>query len=173
MTQRLSFGVVIEQQHWDWVSNVELWKQAEELGFESIWINDHFYSLGDSIDREGFEASTTLAALAMTTTKPKIGVLTYGNAHRNPAILFKEVVTIDHMSGGRVIFGIGAGWNEPEHRAYGIPFPSAGDRVAMLEEALELFDELETNDRTTFHGRYYQLEDAPFVPKPVHGHIPD
>ena len=172
MTQRLSFGVVIEQQHWDWASNVELWKQAEELGFESIWINDHFYSLGDSIDREGFEASTTLAALAMTTTKPKIGVLTYGNAHRNPAILFKEVVTVDHMSGGRVIFGIGAGWNEPEHRAFGIPFPSAADRVAMLEEALELFDELESNDRTTFHGRYYQLEDAPFVPKPVNGHIP-
>jgi alkanesulfonate monooxygenase SsuD/methylene tetrahydromethanopterin reductase-like flavin-dependent oxidoreductase (luciferase family) len=172
VAQPLTFGVVIEQQHWDWASNVELWKEAEELGFESIWINDHFYSLGDSIDREGFEASTTLAALAMTTTKPKIGVLTYGNSHRNPAILFKEVATVDHMSGGRVIFGIGAGWNEPEHRAYGIPFPGAADRVAMLDEALDLFHEFETNDRTTFRGRYYSAEDAPFVPKPVNGHIP-
>ena len=173
MAQRLTFGVVIEPQYWDWASNVELWKEAEELGFESIWLDDHFHPVGDSIDREGFEASTTLAALALTTTKPRIGVLTYGNTHRNPAILYKEMVTVDHMSGGgRLIFGIGAGWNEPEHRAYGIPFPSAGDRVAMLDEALDLIHEFETNDRTTFHGRYYSAEDAPFCPKPVNGHIP-
>jgi alkanesulfonate monooxygenase SsuD/methylene tetrahydromethanopterin reductase-like flavin-dependent oxidoreductase (luciferase family) len=173
VAQPLTFGVVIEPQYWDWASNVELWKEAEELGFESIWLDDHFHPVGDSIDREGFEASTTLAALALTTTKPRIGVLTYGNTHRNPAILYKEMVTVDHMSGGgRLIFGIGAGWNEPEHRAYGIPFPSAGDRVAMLDEALDLIRELEKNDRTTFHGRYYSAEDAPFWPKPVNGHIP-
>ena len=102
MGQKLTFGVVIEQQFWSWASNVEQWKIAEAQGFDSIWINDHFHSLGESIDQEGFEASTTLAALAMETTRPKIGVLTYGNTHRNPAILAKEMVTIDHMSGGRV-----------------------------------------------------------------------
>src|SRR5688572_16729187 len=109
VTVPLTFGVVSEQQHWSWAENVEQWTIGEELGFDSIWINDHFHSLGHSIDNDAFEASTTLAALAMHTTKPKIGVLTYGNTHRIPTILAKEMVTIDHMSGGRVIFGIGAG----------------------------------------------------------------
>lgn len=170
---RLSFGVVIEPQHWDWASMTDQWRIAEELGFESIWLNDHWYSLNGPLENEAFEASTTFAALALMTTRPKIGVLTYGNTHRLPTVLAKEIVTVDHMSGGgRVIFGIGAGWNEHEHQTYSIPFPSAGDRVRMLDEALEIFRLLETNDRTTYHGRYYRLEDAPFVPKPVNGHIP-
>ena len=172
MTRKLSFGVVIEPQHWDWASNVEQWKLAEELGFESIWLNDHFYSLNGPLDNEAFEASTTFAALALSTTRPRIGVLTYGNTHRLPTVLAKEVVTVDHMSGGRVIFGIGAGWNEPEHAAYSIPFPGAGDRVAMLEEALEIIRLLETNQRTNYEGRFYNLVDAPFQPKPVNGHLP-
>ena len=173
MSHRLTFGVVIEQQHWSWQENVEQWQIAEELGFESIWINDHFYSLGGPDDGNAFEASTTLAALALMTTKPKIGVLTYGNIHRIPTILAKEMVTIDHMSGGgRLIFGIGTGWNEPELTAYSIPFPSAGDRVRMLEEALEIYRLLEGNERTNYQGRYYTLVDAPFVPKPVNGRLP-
>jgi alkanesulfonate monooxygenase SsuD/methylene tetrahydromethanopterin reductase-like flavin-dependent oxidoreductase (luciferase family) len=172
VTRKMSFGVVIEPQHWDWKSTVEQWQLAEQLGFESIWLNDHFYSLNGPLDKEAFEASTTFAALALLTTKPKIGVLTYGNTHRLPTVLAKEVVTIDHMSGGRVILGIGAGWNEPEHAAYAIPFPSAGDRVAMLDEALQIIRQLETNQRTDFTGRFYTLVDAPFQPKPVNGHLP-
>lgn len=172
MAQGLTFGVVIEQQHWSWAENVEQWKIGEALGFDSIWINDHFHSLGSSIDNDAFEASTTLAAMAMATTKPKIGVLTYGNTHRIPTVLAKEMVTIDHMSGGRVIFGIGAGWNEPEHAAYAIPFPGAGARVAMLDEALEIVKLLETSDRTDYQGTYYTLVDTPFVPKPVNGRLP-
>ena len=92
--------------------------------------------------------------------------------HRIPTVLAKQIVTVDHMSGGRAILGIGAGWNEPEHAAYAIPFPSAGDRVGMLEEALEIFRLLEANERTNYQGRYYTLVDAPFVPKPVNGRIP-
>ena len=172
MTHPLTFGIVIEPQHWSWAENVEQWTIAEEIGADSIWLNDHFHSLGQSIDNDAFEASTTFAALAMATTKPKIGVLTYGNTHRLPTVLAKELVTVDHTSGGRVIFGIGAGWNEPEHAAYSIPFPSAGDRVAMLDEALEIIAELQRNERTTYQGRYYSLEDAPFVPKPVNGRLP-
>ena len=172
MTQELTFGLVVSPQHRTWEKNVELWKLGESLGFESIWLNDHFHSLGDSIDNDAFEASTTMAALAMTVSKPKLGVLTYGNTHRNPAILAKEMVTIDYMSGGRAILGIGAGWNEPEHAAYTIPFPSAGDRVGMLDEAIEIIKLLETNDRTNYQGKYYNLVDTPFVPKPVNGHIP-
>ncbi len=172
MTQGLTFGLVVSPQHKTWEKNVELWKLGESLGFDSIWLNDHFHSLGDSIDNDAFEASTTMAALAMTVSKPMLGVLTYGNTHRNPAILAKEMVTIDYMSGGRAILGIGAGWNEPEHAAYTIPFPSAGDRVGMLDEALEIIKLLETNDRTNYQGKYYNLVDTPFVPKPVNGHIP-
>ena len=172
MTQQLTFGLVCEPQHWSWAENVEQWRIGEELGFDSIWLNDHFHSLGHSVDNEGFEASTTLAALAMLSTKPMIGALTYGNTHRIPTILAKEMVTIDHMSGGRVILGIGTGWNEPEHAAYSIPFPSAGDRVRMLDEALEIIKLLEVNKRTDYQGRYYTLVDTPFQPKPVNGRLP-
>jgi alkanesulfonate monooxygenase SsuD/methylene tetrahydromethanopterin reductase-like flavin-dependent oxidoreductase (luciferase family) len=168
----VTFGYVVEPQHWSWAENVEQWTIGEQLGFDSIWLNDHFHSLGDSIDRDAFEASTTFAALAMHTTKPKIGVLTYGITHRIPPVLYKEVVTVDHMSGGRAIFGIGAAWNEPEHAAYAIPFPPAGERVARLDEALQILKELEKNDRTTFDGQFYKLVDTPFVPKPVHGSLP-
>ncbi len=168
----ITFGLVVEPQHWSWTENVEQWQMGEEVGFDSIWLNDHFHSLGDNLDNPAFEASTTFAALAMLTTRPKIGVLTYGNTHRIPPILFKEVVTVDHMSGGRVIFGIGAGWNEPEHAAYSIPFPGAGERVARLDEALAILKEVEQNDRTNFDGQFYKLVDTPFEPKPVNGRLP-
>jgi alkanesulfonate monooxygenase SsuD/methylene tetrahydromethanopterin reductase-like flavin-dependent oxidoreductase (luciferase family) len=173
VTQKLTFGIGLRPQHASWAEQAAQWPKAEAMGFDSIWLNDHFHSLGDSIDKEAFEASTTLAAVALSTSRVKIGVLTYGNTHRIPTILAKQIVTIDHMSGGgRVILGIGTGWNEPEHAAYAIPLPSAGERVARLEEALEIFKLLETNDRTNYQGKYYTLVDAPFVPKPVKGRIP-
>jgi alkanesulfonate monooxygenase SsuD/methylene tetrahydromethanopterin reductase-like flavin-dependent oxidoreductase (luciferase family) len=173
VTQKLTFGIGLRPQHASWAEQAAQWPKAEAMGFDSIWLNDHFHSLGDSIDKEAFEASTTLAAVALSTSRVKIGVLTYGNTHRIPTILAKQIVTIDHMSGGgRVILGIGTGWNEPEHAAYAIPLPSAGERVARLEEALEIFKLLETNDRTNYQGKYYTLVDAPFEPKPVKGRIP-
>jgi alkanesulfonate monooxygenase SsuD/methylene tetrahydromethanopterin reductase-like flavin-dependent oxidoreductase (luciferase family) len=173
VTQKLTFGIGLRPQHASWTEQAAQWPKAEAMGFDSIWLNDHLHSLGDSIDKEAFEASTTLAAVALSTSRVKIGVLTYGNTHRIPTILAKQIVTIDHMSGGgRVILGIGTGWNEPEHAAYAIPLPSAGERVARLEEALEIFKLLETNERTNYQGKYYTLVDAPFVPKPVKGRIP-
>lgn len=172
MTQPLTFGIGLRPQHATWAEQAAEWPKAEAMGFDSIWLNDHFHSLGDSIDADAFEASTTLAALALSTSRVKIGVLTYGNTHRLPIVLAKQMVTVDQMSGGRVIFGIGAGWHEAEHAAYAVPFPSAGDRVRMLEEALNIYRLLETNERTTYRGRYYTLIDAPFVPKPVNGRLP-
>ena len=172
MAQKLTFGIGLRPQHASWTEQREQWLRAEALGFDSIWLNDHFHSLGDTIDADAFEASTTLAAVALNTSRVKIGVLTYGNTHRIPTILFKQIATVDHMSGGRVILGIGTGWNEPEHAAYAIPLPSAGNRVAMLDEALEIYKLLETNERTSYQGRYYTLVDAPFEPKPVNGRIP-
>lgn len=113
-----------------------------------------------------------LAGLAMTTSKAKIGVMVYGNTHRHPAILAKEIVTIDHLSGGRAVLGIGAGWNENEHRWYGLDLPTPGRRVRQFDEAMTVINGLMTQDRFSFDGEFYQLDDAPFQPKPVNGRIP-
>ncbi len=170
--QPLTFGVVTGQHQLTWEQLIEQWQTAEEAGFDSLWLFDHFMALYADPDGPCLETSTLLAALALKTSRVKIGVLVYGNTHRYPAILAKEMVTIDHISGGRAILGIGTGWNEREHRAYGIPFPSAGDRVEMLDESLQIMHSLFTERRTTFRGAHYQLEDAPFAPKPLQAHLP-
>ena len=168
----LTFGVVTGQHQLSWPHLVEQWQLAEELGFDSVWLFDHFMALYADPDGPCLEASTLLSALALKTSKIKIGVLVYGNTHRHPAILAKEITTIDHVSEGRAILGIGSGWNEREHQAYSIPFPSAADRVAMLDEALTVIDSLFTQRRTTFKGDFYSLQDAPFAPKPVQAKLP-
>jgi F420-dependent oxidoreductase-like protein len=168
----LTFGVVTGQHQLTWPQIVEQWQMAEDLGFDSAWLFDHFMALYADPDGPCLEASTLLGALALKTSRIKMGVLVYGNTHRHPAILAKEIVTVDHISDGRAILGIGTGWNEREHEAYSIPFPSPGARVAMLDEALTVMESLFTKKRTTFEGEYYQLEDAPFAPKPVQAHLP-
>ncbi|MCM8749004.1 TIGR03560 family F420-dependent LLM class oxidoreductase [Thermomicrobiaceae bacterium CFH 74404] len=142
------------------------WQWIEELGFDTAWVVDHFMA-GDHEDVPYFEAWTLIAALGMRTERIRFGVVVSGNTYRNPGLLAKEAVTIDHASNGRVELGIGAGWWEREHRAYSFPFPSVGDRIAMLEEAVQVIDSLMTRPRTTFQGRFYRFEDAPFEPKPV------
>ncbi len=168
----LRFGVVTGQHQLTWPQLLEQWRLAEELGFDSAWLFDHFTALYGDPDGPCLEASTLLAALARETSRIRIGVLVYGNTHRHPAILAKELVTLDHVSDGRLDVGIGTGWNEREHAAYSIPFPSAGDRVAMLDEALEVMRSLFTEHRTTFEGTHYRLQDAPFAPKPIQEKLP-
>ena len=169
---RLEFGLVTGQHRRPLAQIEEHWQFAEESGWDSAWAFDHFFSLGDGELEQTLEGWTLLAALATKTQRVKLGLMVTGNTHRNPAILAKQAVTVDHISGGRLILGMGAGWQEREHQAYGIPFPAAGERVDRLGEALELIRLLEMQERTTFHGEYYQLENAPFEPKPVHGHMP-
>jgi alkanesulfonate monooxygenase SsuD/methylene tetrahydromethanopterin reductase-like flavin-dependent oxidoreductase (luciferase family) len=106
-----------------------------------------------------------LAALAPFTQRVRLGVMVAGNTYRNPAFLLKQAMTVDHISGGRVDFGVGASWVEREHEAYGFPFPSAKERVDRFAEALEIWDSLQHRNRTTYEGRHYQLLDAPFQPK--------
>lgn len=168
----VTFGVVTGQHQLAWADLVAQWTLAEQAGFDSIWLFDHFLALYGDPDGPCLEASTLLAALALNTPRVRVGVLVYGNTHRHPAILAKEMTTVDHISGGRVILGMGAGWNEPEHRAYSIPFPTPGDRVTMLDEALTIMDSLFRERRTTFQGQHYQLDDAPFSPKPLQGRLP-
>lgn len=172
MTHPVTFGIVTGQHHLTWDQIRDQWLLAEELGFEALYLFDHFTGLYADEGGPCMEASTLLAALALETERAKIGVMVYGNTHRNPAILAKEIVTIDHLSGGRAILGIGAGWNENEHRWYGIDLPSPGKRVRQFAEAMDVIDGLMTEDRFSFDGEYYQLDDAPFSPKPVNGHIP-
>lgn len=146
-------------------------KETEALGFDSFNVVDHFYGLVDVMDPT-HEALTMLGALAPYTSRVRLGVMVCGNTYRNPAFLLKQAVTVDHISGGRVNLGVGAGWLEREHEAYGFEFPSAGERVDRFAEALEIWELLQREERTTYEGRYYQLLDAPFEPKPVQRRLP-
>jgi F420-dependent oxidoreductase-like protein len=150
------------------------WRLADELGFYGVWDYDHFYgpdAIGDAVARDyrkdTLEAWTTLAAMATVVKRARIGCLVTGVMYRNPAVLAKMAVTVDHISGGRLEFGLGAGWHGAEHRGYGIPFPSAGERIAILDEALRVIKALWTEDTASFDGQHFRLEDAICNPKPV------
>jgi F420-dependent oxidoreductase-like protein len=144
-------------------------KAAENAGFDLVTVMDHFYQirgLGPETDPM-LEAYTTLGAIAASTTKVKLGTLVTGVTYRNPAILAKQVTTLDVISKGRAILGIGAAWNEDEHKGYGIEFPPIGRRMDRLDEALTIAKLMFTEDRPSFEGKYYRIERALNVPRPV------
>jgi F420-dependent oxidoreductase-like protein len=145
----------------------DLWRLADDGGFDSCWVMDHFATLGPADDGPIFETWTMLAAMAQLTTRTRIGCAVVGNTYRHPGVLAKMAVTVDHLSGGRLDFGIGAGWAENEHTMLGLEFGTRGDRADRLEESLQLILGLWTQPRTTFAGRHYQLVDAVAEPKPV------
>ncbi len=144
-----------------------IWRIADDSGFDHCWNMDHFASLGDDDTLDIFEAWTLLAGMAARTSRTRIGCSVTGNTYRHPAVLAKAAVTVDHLSGGRLEFGIGAGWAENEHTMLGLPFGTVGDRATRLEEALPIIRSLWTSPRTTFAGKHYQLADAVAEPKPV------
>jgi F420-dependent oxidoreductase-like protein len=151
------------------------WRDSDELGFHGVWNYDHFYGLyllGQPLELPTLEAWTTLAAMAKVTTRARIGCMVTGVTYRHPAILAKMAVSVDHICGGRLEFGLGAAWHEPEHETFGIPFPSAGTRIAMLDEACEIIRRLWTEDKVTHEGRFWTLKDALCYPKPVQDRIP-
>lgn len=168
----IRFGIYTQQEWRSWAELVETWQAADEAGFDQAWLFDHFFPEEGDDTGPCFESWTLLAALATQTRRIAIGVLVSGVTYRHPSILAKQAATVDHVSGGRLILGLGAAWREPEHRAYGIELPPPGIRVERVGEALELIRRLESEERATFEGRHYRLEAAPFGPKPVHGHLP-
>lgn len=163
--KQAQFGLVVGASR-PWPELVERARQAEQLGWDSIWVADHFFG-GQDERADYHEAYTVLAGLAMATERVRLGVMVAGNTYRNPIVLLKQAVTVDHISNGRTDFGIGAGWWEREHEAYSYRFPPPGERVDMLAEALEAIDSLQRNERTTLNGKHYHFENAPLEPKPV------
>lgn len=159
------FCIVLGQRA-SWPEMLARTRETESLGFDGLFLVDHFFGLKDVTDPT-HEAYTMLAALAPFTQAMRLGIMVSGNSYRNPALLLKQAITVDHVSGGRVDFGVGAGWLEREHEAYGFPFPPARERVDRFAEALEIWDALQREERTTFEGIHYQLLDAPFEPKPL------
>lgn len=164
----IKFGVSIGQERVSWPELKEAVGVIEESGFDSLWCHDHLIP-SDPGRNEGtcFEAWALLGAYAMMTKNITIGPMVSGNTYRNPVLLAKSATTVDMMSNGRLIFGIGAGWFEKEHIAYGFPFYSTRERIDRMEESINLIKTLWTSDRpVNFSGKYYSLDNAPFDPKP-------
>jgi F420-dependent oxidoreductase-like protein len=146
---------------------VRVARRAEALGFDSVWLFDHFHTYFKPVLETTFEAWTTTAALARETSRIRIGQMVTGNGYRNPALLAKMASTVDVMSHGRLDFGIGAGWYEHEYLAYGYPYPPVSERLAMLGEALEVITAMWTQPHASFAGVHYRVDGAINEPKGV------
>jgi F420-dependent oxidoreductase-like protein len=165
--RRIEFGIQTRQEDATFEEIAAAWRNAERLGYDSAWVYDHFMPIVGKQDGPAYEGWTLLSALATQTKRLRVGVLVTGTTYRNPALLAKIATTVDHVSNGRLNFGIGAGWFEPEHTAYGFHFGTARERAERFGEALEVITRLWTADHPSFDGKYYDLVKAPFAPKPV------
>ena len=170
---KIRFGLQVAQQQTTIEELKDVWQEAEALGFDTLWVNDHLLpSVGPS-DGPNFESWTLLGAMAVSTSKIQIGCMVTSNTFRHPSILAKMATTVDHLSNGRLILGLGAGWFKREHEAYGVEFSTMRGRAKRLDEALQVITKLWQADPTaSFEGKYYSLVDAPFVPKPVQQPMP-
>ncbi len=163
------FGVQLPQIGIEWPEYLRIWQQLDDSPFESAWTMDHLVPGRTVTEAHGpcLEGWTILGAVAQATKRLRLGCLVTGVTYRHPAVLAKMATTVDFISNGRLEFGLGAAWHEFEHRAYGIPFYTITEREDRLEEALQVIKLLWTGAPATFRGRYYQLEDAPFLPLPI------
>lgn len=169
----LEFAVKTPLQHSTWSEVLEVWRAADEMDvFESAWTMDHLYPLTPPAEGPIFESWTSLAALAQATKRLRLGSMVNGMHFRHPGVTAAMAATLDHISGGRFHLGLGAGWFEGEAEAYGIPLGSMTQRFDRFAEGVEVIVSLLGNEKTTFHGRYYDLKDARCEPKPVQPKIP-
>ena len=150
-----------------WQTALEIAELIEELGYDSIWLYDHFHNVPRPAHEAVFECWTTVAALSQATSRIRLGQMVGCNSYRQPSVLAKMTSTVDVISGGRLDWGIGAGWYENEYRGYGFDFPAAKDRIGMLREAVEIVKSMWTQPETTYDGRYYTLDRAHCDPKPL------
>jgi F420-dependent oxidoreductase-like protein len=168
---RLDLAGIDPDQHWNTMRDLA---QAADAGpWESLWVYDHFHTVPVPTEEATHEAWTLMSAFAASTQRIRLGQMCTCMAYRNPAYLAKVATTVDHISGGRVEMGIGAGWYEHEWRAYGYGFPSAGDRLGMLDEGVQIMKQAWTNGVSTLDGKYYQVDGAINRPLPLQdGGIP-
>jgi F420-dependent oxidoreductase-like protein len=150
-----------------WDTAVQIAVRADELGFDSIWVYDHFHNVPRPAHEAVFECWTTMAAISQRTSRIRLGQMVGCNSYRQPSVLAKITSTIDVISGGRLDWGIGAGWYENEYRGYGFEFPKPKDRIGMLRESVEIVKSMWTQSETNYDGDYYKLVRANCDPKPV------
>ncbi len=155
-----------------WADILATAQHAEATGWDGVYVADHFMpSIGDD-GGPTLECFGLLAGLATAVPRVRLGSLVCGNTYRHPAVLANQAATVDQLSGGRLVLGLGAGWQQNEHDAYGIPLPDPKPRLDMLEEACQVVMGQLRQPRTTFAGAYYQLDNAPCEPKPVQERLP-
>ena len=162
---RMDLHDIKPEQQWDTI--IEASARIEKLNYASVWVYDHFHTVPSPTQDPTFECWSLMAALSQVTENVRIGQMCTCNSYRNPAYLTKVASTIDSMSGGRLEFAIGAGWYDQEYKAYGYDYPSAGVRLKMLEEALQIYIAMTTQEKASFEGDYYKIKDAINQPKPL------
>lgn len=151
---------------------LELCQHAEATGWDGIWYADHFMPNAEDTSAPWPEAWTTLSAIGARTERVRIGTLVSGNTYRHPAVLAKMAATLDHITNGRVVLGLGSGWQENEHTQYGLPFYTVNERLRRLDEACQVIQMLYNNAKSDFDGEFYQLQSASLEPKPVQQPLP-
>src|SRR4051812_40767667 len=169
----MDLGVQIEPQFgFSYEAVRDIARAAHAAGFTRLWVSDHLFLGKDAVATDCLEAWTLLAALARDTEGIRIGPMVTAQSYRNPALLAKIAAGVDHMSGGRLEFGVGAGWEDVEDKAYGYEFSDARTRGPQLVETLEICTRLWTEERATYHGKTYRIDDAVASPKPKQKPLP-
>src|SRR4029453_17902116 len=169
----MRFGLFTSMGMQTWSGVLELWQHLEKTGWDIACVTDHFFP--NTKEREGamLESWSTLSALAALVPRMRVGTIVLGNTYRHPAVVAKMAAQVDIISGGRLLLGLGAGWQQNEHEGYGIPFYTMKERLERLDEACQVMRSLWTERRSNFKGQYYQLSDAPLDPKPVQSPHPE
>jgi alkanesulfonate monooxygenase SsuD/methylene tetrahydromethanopterin reductase-like flavin-dependent oxidoreductase (luciferase family) len=167
----LTFGWKASQQHSGITAYRKLWELVDQSDFDTCWVFDHFLPMGRERSGDIFEAWTMLAAMAQLTHRVRLGTLVTGNGYRHPGVLAKMAATVDHLSGGRLDVGLGAG-GDPADEMLGLPVPAARERVDRLDEAAQVLRLLWTQPESSFEGRYYRLTAALSDPKPLQAPLP-
>ena len=169
----MQLGVMVEgQDGLGWELWRRLFRAAEDLGFESLWRSDNFFAFSGDRTRDSLEPFVSMTVLAQETERIRFGPLVTAVTFRHPAVVARMAAQIDQLSGGRFVLGMGAGWNVDEHAAYGIPFPSTGERLDRLEEAIQVVQALWAGGPASLDGRFYPLRDAECYPKPAQQPLP-
>ena len=169
----MDLGVQVEPQFgFSYADVVAIAREGERSGFRALWVSDHLFLGPDAVATDCLEAWTLLAALAVDTKTIRIGPMVTSQSYRNPALLAKIAADVDQMSGGRLEFGVGAGWKALEYKAYGYEFPDGPTRVTQLVETLEICTRMWSEPKATYHGKHYRIDEALCAPKPLQKPLP-